>query len=314
MYEEGKGVPQNPVEAGRWYRQAADQGNTIARSKLDLDHPWGNGAPNDYMWLNLPKADIPQSPARVGMIAWRRGPAIASLGSLGTVDVPKDFVFAEAEGAKKFVEAIGNVPTGQEFGVLAPASLEWFVLYKFYGTGYIRDDRRTGLDSGGVLAAIRVAVKESNEMRARRGDGPLTVAGWVSPPRYDETTHCLEWSVKAQNAAGSTFTESDKIYLGRKGFLKASLVVREDQFAGALPHARPALDGFAYADENNYQALAEGDQVAKYGLADLTEASGYSKKGQLGPTDIPIALLLVLACSGILLLIKKLSSQEQSPD
>jgi Sel1 repeat len=60
MYEQGQGVPQNYAEAVKWYRLAADQGNALAQSNLGLMYTQGHGVPQNYinahMWFNLAAA------------------------------------------------------------------------------------------------------------------------------------------------------------------------------------------------------------------------------------------------------------------
>jgi uncharacterized membrane-anchored protein len=63
------------------------------------------------------------------------------------VDVPKGFIFAGDEGTKKFMELTQNIPSGTELGVLGPEDLNWFVIYQFDQTGYIKDDEKTALDA-----------------------------------------------------------------------------------------------------------------------------------------------------------------------
>jgi uncharacterized protein len=57
MYANGRGVPQNQVEAAIWYRRAADQGNPTAQYMLGLLYDKGMGVPQSdieaYKWLNL---------------------------------------------------------------------------------------------------------------------------------------------------------------------------------------------------------------------------------------------------------------------
>ena len=57
IYANGRGVPQNQVEAAIWYRRAADQGNPTGQYMLGLLYDKGMGVPqNDieaYKWLNL---------------------------------------------------------------------------------------------------------------------------------------------------------------------------------------------------------------------------------------------------------------------
>ena len=86
-YERGAGVPQDSVEAAKWYRLAAEQGNASAQFILGSLHLGGRHVPQDYdkavKWLRL---------------AAEQGYAIAQvvLGSLYLkgVGVPQDYVQA----------------------------------------------------------------------------------------------------------------------------------------------------------------------------------------------------------------------------
>ena len=57
MYLNGEGVPQDDVEAVRWYRLAAEQGNAKAMSNLGVMYVDGRGVVQDYvqahMWRNV---------------------------------------------------------------------------------------------------------------------------------------------------------------------------------------------------------------------------------------------------------------------
>ena len=48
MYRDGQGVPQDDVEAVKWYRKAADQGNVDAQFNLGFMYYEGRGVPLDY--------------------------------------------------------------------------------------------------------------------------------------------------------------------------------------------------------------------------------------------------------------------------
>ena len=48
MYEVGQGVSQNPKEAGRWYRLAAEQGHDGAQYYLAFMYKVGSGVLQDY--------------------------------------------------------------------------------------------------------------------------------------------------------------------------------------------------------------------------------------------------------------------------
>ena len=59
-YETGRGVPEDGIEAARWYRLAAEQGVARAQANLGFMYANGEGVPEDdvlaYMWWNLAAA------------------------------------------------------------------------------------------------------------------------------------------------------------------------------------------------------------------------------------------------------------------
>jgi TPR repeat protein len=59
-YSIGYGVPEDDVEAVRWYRLAAEQGHSSAQLNLGSAYNLGRGVPEDhvlaYMWANLSAA------------------------------------------------------------------------------------------------------------------------------------------------------------------------------------------------------------------------------------------------------------------
>jgi TPR repeat protein len=61
MYDRGEGVRQNYREALRWYRMAADQGNATAQYNIGSMYASGHGVPQDYvtthMWFSLSAAE-----------------------------------------------------------------------------------------------------------------------------------------------------------------------------------------------------------------------------------------------------------------
>ncbi len=61
MYSRGQGVPQDYSEAARWYRLAAEQGNSSAQNSLAVMYYNGKGIPQNYilahMWSNIGAAN-----------------------------------------------------------------------------------------------------------------------------------------------------------------------------------------------------------------------------------------------------------------
>ena len=60
IYYNGFGVLQDYAKAAIWYRKAAEQGDADAQNKLALMHVKGDGVPQDYvsaqMWFNIAAA------------------------------------------------------------------------------------------------------------------------------------------------------------------------------------------------------------------------------------------------------------------
>ena len=61
MYSQGYGVPQNSFKAAKWFRKAANQGNADSQSNLGAMYLTGNGVPQDfelsYIWLSIAAAN-----------------------------------------------------------------------------------------------------------------------------------------------------------------------------------------------------------------------------------------------------------------
>jgi len=60
MYDNGRGVPQDYVQAADWYWKAAEHGHAAAQYNLGATYANGEGVPQDYtqahMWWNLAAA------------------------------------------------------------------------------------------------------------------------------------------------------------------------------------------------------------------------------------------------------------------
>ncbi len=68
MYDRGEGVPQDYAEAVKWYRLAALQGLADAQINLGFMYQSGRGVTQDYvqahMWYNLAAARLPPGEGR----------------------------------------------------------------------------------------------------------------------------------------------------------------------------------------------------------------------------------------------------------
>src|SRR4029077_4369172 len=99
------------------------------------------------------------------------------------------------------MEALQNPTSGDECGFVAPSDLRWFAVFAYDEIGYVRDDEKNSLDAGNLLRTIQKAPKKSKQLRQKRGWDTLTVTGWHTPPRYNPTTHNLEWAINGESKA-----------------------------------------------------------------------------------------------------------------
>jgi len=116
-----------------------------------------------------------QDVAQIGRIGWEHGPTVARLGTQAVLNLPKGYIFAGASGARQFLEATENIPSGKELGVLAPEEFSWFVIFEFGDVGYVKDDEKDALDADAMLSSIQRGTEKANEERKRRGWGTVSV-------------------------------------------------------------------------------------------------------------------------------------------
>ncbi len=75
-------------------------------------------------------------------VKWQNGPSVGVLGEIAEIHVPAGHVFAGASDTKILMEAMQNPTSGKELGFVAPEKLDWFVVFEFDDTGYVRDMKK----------------------------------------------------------------------------------------------------------------------------------------------------------------------------
>ena len=77
MYQGGRSVPQSDVEAGAWYRKAAEHGEAYGQNNLGLMYQSGRGVPKDLVqameWFKK-AADQGHEGAKKALAEMRRSP------------------------------------------------------------------------------------------------------------------------------------------------------------------------------------------------------------------------------------------------
>ena len=209
-------------------------------------------------------------------IDWLDGPTIGKLGDIAQISVPKGYRFTGKAGAQKLLELTQNPSDGNELGALIPIVAKdadiWFSIFEFQDTGYVSDDEKDKLNSAAMLDSIKKATDESNKIRAQRGWPAFHVIGWAHTPYYDASTHNLVWALigaSDENGKSQQSVNYSIRLLGRRGIVKADLVLSPDQVTQVFPEFQGLLGEFSFLPGQRYSEWRSGDKVAKYGLTAL---------------------------------------------
>jgi uncharacterized membrane-anchored protein len=201
-------------------------------------------------------------------VKWQRGPCIGALGDIASIKVPEGYLFADGDDTRLLMELMHNPTSGTELGFLAAADSNWFVVFEFDESGYIKDDEKDSLDADAILKSIQKGTEVANKERAKHGWAPLNVLGWQKAPSYNPVTNNLEWAIRAESENHPILNWNTRL-LGRKGVMRVTLVVDPEQYKETLPHFQSLLAGFGYNTGERYAEYRQGDKIAKYGLSAL---------------------------------------------
>src|ERR1041385_4317692 len=240
-----------------------------------------------------------------------KGPAKAHLESIAQVDVPAAYVFIDGKGTRALMKAKGEPTSGHEVGLLVSTNEHWSVFFVFSDSGYVKDDDKDKLDADKLLATIKRGTAEDNRERQRAGNPPLEIVGWEMPPKYDSSTHNLEWAIRA-TSEGQPILNYNTRLLGRKGVMEVILVVDPEKLPETLPLFRRLLAGYSFNPGQTYAEYRPGDKVAKYGLAALVvggAAVGAAKLGLFASLAVLLKKgfkLVIVAVVAVIAFFKKL--------
>jgi len=243
-------------------------------------------------------------------VTWQKGPSVGQLGINAEVKIPEGYLFANARDTRTLMEATKNPISNSELGFIARADEDWFVVFEFDDDGYVKDDDKASLDADALLKSIKEGTQEANKERVRRGWPTLTTLGWETPPRYNETTHNLEWATRAESEGELVINHNTRL-LGREGVMRVTLVTGPETLATTLPKFREMLAGFEFKEGHRYAQFRAGDRTAAYGLTGLIVAGGAAAAVKTGAFKW-LWKVLVAAAVGISGLIKKLFSRNKS--
>lgn len=217
-------------------------------------------------------------------ISWVAGPTTVDLGDVARVELPEGYLFADGDATQRIMQAMGNPPSGQEKGLIAPAAEDknWFVVFEYDPVGYVTDDDQDEIDADALFKSISDATEASNEVRAEMGASALHVRAWAESPHYDPGTNNLVWALEAANDAGNEVVNYNVRLLGRHGYMSVTLVTDLAMLTQDKPEIEAVLAGFSYEEGKRYGDYVSGDKLAGYGLAALVAGGAGAAAAKLG--------------------------------
>jgi len=203
--------------------------------------------------------------AQIRNLGWKVGPSEGKIAGRATIVIPAHYRFLGAADTSKFLTLQRNLPTSDSY-TFAPDNLDWFAIFDFDDTGYIKDDEK--IDADAVLQSLKEGTARRNEERKRRGFPVLTLDGWFVPPHYDTSTKRLEWATKLSSEGGVSVNYRIRL-LGRAGVMSALLVSDPDSLEDDIRVFKAALNDFSFDPGQRYSEYRTGDKIAEYGLTGL---------------------------------------------
>ncbi|HKR12456.1 MAG TPA: DUF2167 domain-containing protein [Pyrinomonadaceae bacterium] len=243
-------------------------------------------------------------------VKFQKGPSLGDLGTTAQVKVPAGYVFANGGDTRVIMERMQNPTNGRELGFVAPAGEDWFAVFEYDSVGYVKDDEKDALDADALLESIKAGTEAGNQERAKRGWPAMTIIGWEHPPRYDATTHNLEWAVRAESEGQPVINYNTRL-LGRGGVMEVTLVTDPSTLAETLPKFKTMLAGFDFSQGQKYSEFRPGDKMAAYGLTGLIVGGGTAALVKSGAFKW-IWKAVVAGVVGLAALAKKLFSREKT--
>lgn len=211
-------------------------------------------------------ADQQQLGQQLRALGWQRGPSVAQIGTRASIQIPAGYVFLNDSDTSKFLRLLGNPPKPGHYA-FAPETLDWFAVFSFSESGYVKDDEK--IDGDALLKTLKDSDGPANEERRRLGMETITTEGWLVPPHYDLATKRLEWGTRLRSGGGEQVINYTSRMLGRTGVMAATLVSSPEKVGADMDVFRRDLNGFKFNPGQTYAEYRSGDKVAEYGLGAL---------------------------------------------
>jgi uncharacterized membrane-anchored protein len=257
----------------------------------------------------LTSANASQPPVEPPAADWIAGPTHVDLGEkLADLNLEDGYIFADAEDTAALLEYMGNIPNKKDLGLITPnePNKNWFIVFRHYPVGYVKDDEKDSIDSAAILKAIREGTEQANEIRAEKGITPLTIKGWYQEPYYDEVTHDLIWTILAEQD-GQEIVNHNVRLLGRQGYISVVLVADVPTLDASMAELDAIISNVTYKKGKSYAEYVKGDKVAKYGLTALIAGGSAAAAAKFGLFKFlgKAWKVIVIGALGVLAALKK---------
>lgn len=217
----------------------------------------------------------------VDALSWQTE-GIGQVGDQAQIEIPAGYQFIEGSDTRTLMALFGNPPTNRELGLIAPDSLDWFIVFEYEAVGYVKDDEKDDIDADAIMKGMKESDGPSNEARAAAGMEALNTVGWAVEPNYNDDVNSLEWGLILEAASGGQSVNFLTKKLGRYGVMDVVVVCDPEDLDAVLPIAREVLTGFTYLPGKTYAEYQKGDKVAEYGLTALIAGGAVFGAAKLG--------------------------------
>jgi hypothetical protein len=198
---------------------------------------------------------------------WELGLNTANLGAVASIGIPQGYRLMNEADARSFLEHLGNpVPKGL-LGILAPQSGNWWAVFAFTGSGYIKDADKQSLDPVEILQALRKRAEPENLTPADLSKAPAASVEWKELPYFNAYSHTLAWAIQAETSRSQTINDTVLIF-GRSGVLELT-AVQPYEVGADLPPITQLARHITFQEGKRYEDYQSGDKLAKTSLLGL---------------------------------------------
>ena len=232
-----------------------------------------------------------------------KGPTEVRIADRATMWLPAGRIYIPGEPARKLAQEAGLELRPSAQGLVAPDDdkLNWLAPVELLDDGYIKTGESEALQADKILAGFQAGLPEVNAQRVKAGQPPVSLAGWLSPPKLDDKRR-LSACVNVGAEGGDSFFNCEAWALGRQGAIKVSLAEGGEAAEKMKGEALALADTIVYDHGKAYEDIeVVTDKAAPYGAADLLTSDVSAKsvvppapaEGQSKPA-LPLHLLLKL--------------------